>query len=177
MPGATIMPSASISSAAVWPSRCAMVTTFPSLMPTSMRRRGRPVPSTTKPLRMMRSYSATVTRSPSSEGERVLSSALGLRPGRSGPTHCACSWSLHAREGGLTVAHDEELEAVGAGHEPVGLIGGHDRHVLGLHGLAIEHAAAFEHHEDLGVVVAVHGGVEVGGDANDLCVEPAVALG
>src|SRR5687768_3432352 len=113
-------------------------------MPTSIRRLGNPVPSTTNPLRMMRSYSAMAL--------------------------------LHAREGRFAVADDEELQSLRSGDKAVGLVGGDDGHVLGLHRLTVEHAAAFEHHEHLTVIVTVYRGIEVRRDSHDLGIEATVAL-
>src|SRR5271170_6649647 len=69
-----------------------------------------------------------------------------------------------AGEAGGAAADHEEAQAFGTGHEAVLDTRGDDRHVVGLELLAVDRAAAVQHHEDLGVVVAVGGRVEVGRD-------------
>src|SRR5438128_8406643 len=73
MPGATTSPSASIVASALARSSRATAATRPSRTPTSTRRRGRPVPSTTRPLRTIRSKS--LTRSPDRLAEGGLAGA------------------------------------------------------------------------------------------------------
>src|SRR5262249_19502347 len=74
------------------------------------------------------------------------------------------------------VADDEEHDAVVTRAEAVGRVGRDDLHVELRHLLLAERARALEHHEDLGVAVAVGLGTEARRELHDLGAGPLVAL-
>src|SRR6478672_5645293 len=82
-----------------------------------------------------------------------------------------------SRERCFALADDEERQPLGTGDEAVGLVGLDHGEVEALHLLTVELAAALDHHEHLGVRVAVRGCFESRWHLHHLRVPAAVALG